>query len=287
VLNGELLPLFPWALLQISLFVYTVMMKIMLKGLRFPAVFFFLIIALISCKKPATEMDGIKSRGVLRVGVKADVPGFGFLNPESGLYEGLEIELARLIASDLLGDSGNVEFTEVVTLTKAPSLERGIVDLVIATYTITEERKASFNFSSPYYTDALGFMVRKDSNLKGLADMDGKTFGVVSGATSRAALEAVGGRVGLGFEILEFPGYPETKDALTLGIVDVFVADKSILYGYGDENSQILPDAFAPQPYGIACVKSSGVLASYVNSLVTAWQKDGTIDRLAKQMALF
>jgi putative glutamine transport system substrate-binding protein len=72
-------------------------------------------------------------------------------------------------------------------------------------------------------------------------------------------------------------------------MIDVFVADKSVLYGYGygDEQNQILPDAFAPQPYGIACPKNSTALAAYVNALVTKWQKDGTIDRLAKQMAIF
>jgi putative glutamine transport system substrate-binding protein len=260
----------------------------MVKELGRKLVFFFLIMALISCfKKPATEIDEIKGRGVLRVGVKSDVPGFGFVNPDTGLYEGFEIELARLIAAELLGNPDKVDFTAVTTLTKGPSLENGIVDLVIGTYTITEERKQSFNFSPPYFTDALGFMVKKDSSLKGLTDMNGKIFGVVTGATSRNALEDAGRAAGLGFEILEFPGYPETKDALNRGIVDVFVADKSILYGYDDENSQILPDAFAPQPYGIACAKSSAALAAYVNSLVTGWQKDGRIDRMVKQMALF
>jgi putative glutamine transport system substrate-binding protein len=261
----------------------------MIQGLGRILVLFFLAAAsLISCfKKPITEIDEIKNRGVLRVGVKADVPGFGFINPDTGLYEGFEIELARSIAGDLLGDPGKVAFTEVVTRTKGPVLENGIVDLVIGTYTITEERKQTFNFSSPYFTDALGFMVKKNSRLKGLADMNGKIFGVVQGTTSRNALETAGRSGGLGFEILEFSGYTETKDALDRDMVDVFVADKSILYGYGDETSQILPDAFAPQPYGIACAKNSAALASYVNSLVVKWQRDGTINRLVKQMVPF
>jgi putative glutamine transport system substrate-binding protein len=242
----------------------------------------------VSCgKQPVTEIDAIKGRGVLRVGVKADVPGFGFINPDTGGYEGLEIELARLIAADLLGDPGKVDFTAVVTQTKAPALEEGTVDLVIATYTITEERKEEVNFSPSYFTDALGFMVKKGSHLKGLADMEGKVFGVVEGTTSRNAVEAAGSGAGLGFEILEFPDYSETKDALNRDMVDVFVADKSILYSYGDENSYILPDAFAPQPYGVACAKGSAALAVYVDSLVTKWQRDGTLDGLAKQMALF
>jgi putative glutamine transport system substrate-binding protein len=263
----------------------------MIKGLRRILVLFFLAVSavsLISCfKKPATEIDEIKSRNVLRVGVKDDVPGFGFISPDTGLYEGFEIELARLIAMDLLGDPGKVDFTAVVTQTKGPALESGIVDLIIATYTITEERKQAFNFSSSYFIDALGFMVKKDSRLKGMADMNGKIVGVVEGATSRNALETAGRNSRLDFKILEFADYTETKDALDRDIVDVFVADKSILYGYGDENSHILPDAFAPQPYGIACAKSSAALAAYVNSLVTKWQRDGTIDALAKQMALF
>jgi putative glutamine transport system substrate-binding protein len=262
--------------------------KTMTKGLRRIAVLFFLTMALVSCfKKPLTEIDEIKNRGVLRAGVKSDVPGFGFVNPNTGLYEGFEIELARCIAAEILGDPNKVDFTEVTTLTKGPLIEKGVVDLVIGTYTITEERKQAFNFSPPYYTDALGFMVRKDSNLKGLADMNGSTFGVVSGATSRAALESACHDAGLEFEILEFPSYRETKEALDRGMADVFVADKSILYGYGDENSQILPDAFAPQPYGIACAKNFTALAAHVNSLVAKWQKDGTIDGLVKQLALF
>jgi putative glutamine transport system substrate-binding protein len=260
----------------------------MIRRFRPIAALFFLTAVLVSCsKKPVTEIDGIKSRGILKVGVKADVPGFGFINPTSGFYEGFEIELARLIAADLLGDPGKVEFTEVVTQTKVPALENRSVDLVIATYTITEEREEFVNFSSPYFTDALGFMVKKGSSLKGLADMNGKIFGVAEGATSRNALEAAGRGAGLGFKILEFPGYPVAKDALLQGMVDVFVADKSILYGYEDTNTQILPDAFAPQPYGIACAKHSAALAAYVNSLITAWQKDGTIDRLAKRVGLF
>jgi putative glutamine transport system substrate-binding protein len=176
----------------------------------------------------------------------------------------------------------------VVTQTRGSILESGVVDLVIGTYTITEERKQAFNFSSPYFTDALGFMVKKGSNLKGLADMDGKIFGVIQGATSRNALETIAGHgAGLDFEILEFSGYSDIKDALYQDMIDVFVADKAILYSYGDENSEILPDAFAPQPYGIACPKSSTALAAYVNSLVTKWRRDGIIDKLAKQMALF
>jgi putative glutamine transport system substrate-binding protein len=262
----------------------------MMKGLRRNLVFLFLMAALVSCgKKPVTEIDEIKSRGVLRVGVNNEIPGFGFVNPDTGLYEGFEIELARLITAELLGDPDKIDFKPVEPRTTNSLLESGTVDLVIGTYTITEERKQSLNFSSPYYIDALGFMVRKDSSLKGLSDMNGKRFGVIWGTTSRAAVEEACRKGGLEFEILDFPNYREIKAALDRGTIDVFVVDKSVLYGYGygDEQNQILPDAFAPQPYGIVCAKNSTALTAYVNALVAKWQRDGTIDRLVKQLALF
>jgi putative glutamine transport system substrate-binding protein len=262
----------------------------MMKGLRRNLVFLFLMAALVSCgKKPVTEIDEIKSRGVLRAGVHNEIPGFGFVNPDTGLYEGFEIELARLIAAELLGDPGKVDFKPVTPQTTGALLESGTVDLVIGMYTITEERKQTLNFSSPYFTDALGFMVKKGSGIKGLADMNGKRFGVIGGTTSRVAVEAACRGGGLEFEIQDFPSYQEIKEALARGMVDVFVVDKAVLYGYGygDEQSQILPDAFAPQPYGIVCAKNSTALAGYVNTLIVKWQKDGTIDKLVKQMALF
>jgi putative glutamine transport system substrate-binding protein len=272
-------------LLQIFLFAYNV---IMAKGARYIVVFFFVVTLLVSCsQKPVTEIDGIKQRGVLRAGVKADVPGLGFLNPSTGLYEGLEIELAGLIAGDLLGSPDKTEFTAVETQTKGPLLESGAIDLVIGTFTITEERKQLFNFSSPYFTDALGLMVRKESALNGMEDMGGMVFGIVQAATSRSAIEALSGSTGLKVTLMEFPSYSDIKDALIRGAVDVFSADKSILQGYRDESTKLLPDSFAPQNYGIACLKKYTALAAYVDALVVKWRHDGTIDGLIKKMALF
>jgi putative glutamine transport system substrate-binding protein len=259
-----------------------------MKNLRFIFALFFVAAALTSCREKAvTEIDEIKQRGVLRVGVKQDIPGLGFLNPSTGLYEGLEIELARLIAGDLLGSSDKIEFTAATTQTRGSLLESGDIDLVIGTFTITEERKQIFNFSSPYFADALGLMVKKESELNGIEDMGGRVIGVAQATTSRSAIEALSGSTGLQVSLMEFSGYTDIKEALVRGMVDVFSADKSILQGYWDEKTKILPESFAPQNYGIACLKKYTALAGYVDTLVVKWRGDGTIDGIIKRMALF
>ena len=111
----------------------------------------------------ADNVQKIVDKGVLKVGVKNDVPNFGYKNPQTGELEGFEIDLARAIAKDILGDESKVEFTPVTAQTRGPLLDTGELDMVIATFTITEERKKSYNFSDPYYTDGVAIMVKKDA----------------------------------------------------------------------------------------------------------------------------
>ena len=140
-----------------------------------------------SAASGADTLQAIKDRGVLRVGVKDDVPGFGLYNTETQAYEGLEIELAKMIAGDLLGDESKVEFTAVTAATRGQLVDSGDIDMAISTFTITEERKQSYNFSTAYYTDAVTVMVKKDAGINTLADLDGKTVGVATSSTSSTA----------------------------------------------------------------------------------------------------
>jgi putative glutamine transport system substrate-binding protein len=234
----------------------------------------------------AEGVDGIKKAGVLKVGAKSDVPGFGLLNTSTNQYEGMEIELAQMIAKDILGDPSKVAFTAVTAKTRGPLLDNGDIDLVIATFTITEERKLTYNFSTPYYTDAVGLLVKKSAGFTGLKDMNGKTIGVAQSATSRQAIQAAADNLGITITFMEFATYPEIKAALDSGRVDVFSVDKSILNGYLDNECEILPDAFSPQAYGIASKLLNKEVAAYVDGLVKKWLGDGTIAALVKKYGL-
>ncbi|MDR1932169.1 MAG: transporter substrate-binding domain-containing protein [Spirochaetales bacterium] len=234
----------------------------------------------------ASGVDGIKKAGVLKVGVKSDVPKFGLVNTATGKYEGLEIELSRLIAKDILGDAEKVEFTPVTAKTRGPLLDTGELDLVIATFTVTEERKLTYNFSSTYYVDAVGMLVKKSDGLSGLKDCNGKVIGVAQSATSRKAIQEAADKLGIKISFAEFATYPEIKAALDSGRVDVFSVDKSILNGYLDDQSVILPDAFSPQEYGVASKLDNKALAAYIDGLIQKWLKDGTIAGLITQFGL-
>ena len=108
------------------------------------------------------KYKAIKDRDVLKVGVKVDVPKFGYKNAETGKIEGFEIDLAKQVAKKILGDENKVEFQGVTAKTRGPLLDNGEVDMDVATFTITEERKKSYNFSDPYLKDGVGLLVKKE-----------------------------------------------------------------------------------------------------------------------------
>ena len=246
---------------------------------------FILMIALIipiSASELPSDVQAIVDRGVLRVGVKTDVPGFGMLDVRTGKYSGMEIDLAGRIAEEIGVDT--VSFTPVTAATRGQLLDSGDIDMVIATFTITDERRLSWNFTTPYYTDAVSLLVKKGSGIESYADLDGKRIGVSTGSTSREALIAAaaenGVKLGAG-SFREYATYPEIKAALDARRVDAFCVDGSILAGYLDSTTEILSSVrFSPQNYGIATKLSNTGLAGYLDSLIQTWLEDGTIDSL-------
>lgn len=224
----------------------------------------------------AADVQAIKDKGVLKVGVKDDVPGFGQKDTATGEFSGIEIDIAKKIAEDLGVD---VEFQAVTAATRGQLLDSGDIDLVLATFTITEERKQSFNFSTPYYTDAVTVMVKTDSGIASLSDLNGKKVGVSTSSTSMQSLqEAAGEDVKIDFQ--EFATYPEIKTALDSNRVDAFCVDGSILAGYLDDSVTLLTERFAAQEYGVASKLANTGLAEYVDGLIKGWLEDGTIDQL-------
>ncbi|SHK04878.1 transporter substrate-binding domain-containing protein [Propionispora hippei] len=234
----------------------------------------------------ASDIKAIKERGVLKVGVKVDVPKFGFKDPQTGKIDGMEIDLAKSIAKKILGDENKVEVQAVTAKTRGPLLDNGEVDLVIATFTITDERKQSYNFSEPYFTDGVALMVKKDSGITSLKDLNGKKIGVAQSATSKKALVDEVNKLGIKVDFLEFGTYPEIKTALDSGRVDCFSVDGAILYGYLDDSTVILPDRYSPQKYGIASKKSNTSLAKLVDDTVAEMQKSGDMDKLIQKWGL-
>lgn len=240
------------------------------------------------------DVAKIIDRGVLRVGVKNAVLGFGFQDELTGEYSGMEISLAKKIAEVLGVD---VEFTAVTAATRTELLDSGDIDCVLATFTITEERKKSWDFTTPYYTDYVTVLVEDASGIKTLADLADKKVGVSSGSTSAKALVKAMIEAGMisgdnfdadsfdpatwteGVSFAQYDDYPTISTALSAGEVDAFCVDKSILAVYHTDGRSYIDDKFSPQEYGIATTKDSG-MSKLCEDLVTGWLADGTIDAL-------
>ncbi len=246
------------------------------------------------------DVQAVIDRGVLRVGVKNAVIGFGYEDPLTGEYSGLEIELARDLAARLGVD---VEFTAVTAATRTELLDSGDIDCVLATFTITDARKESWDFTTPYYTDYVSVLVEDAKGIKSLSDLTDATVGVSSGSTSAKSLVKAMIEQGLigsenfdeesfdpatwteGVKFQQYDDYPTISTALSAGEVDAFCVDKSILAIYKTEGRSYIDAEFAPQNYGIATTKGSG-MSEVAEQLITERLADGTIEKLISDNGL-
>lgn len=231
------------------------------------------------------DVKAIKDRGVLKAGVKIDVPKFGYKDPQSGKIDGFEIDVIRAVAKEILGDPNKIELTAVNAKTRGPALDNGEIDMVVATFTVTEERKKTWNFSQPYYQDAIGLLVKKDGP-KSWKEFNGKKIGVAQSATTKTALTEQAKKDNIKVDFLEFATYPEIKAALDAGRVDAFSVDGAILAGYRDDKTTILADRFSPQDYGIASKLDNKGLAKVIDDVVGKMKSGGELDSLLKKWEL-
>ena len=235
-----------------------------------------------------SKIATIKERGKLKCGVKKDVLGYGYLDTKTKKYEGLEIDLCYQIAAAVLGVSYEevvekelCEFTDVTPKTRGPLIDNDQLDIIAATYTITDKRKKSWDFSTPYRTDHVGILIKKNSGMSKMADLDGKIIGVSQGSTTKDLVLQMleDEKIDATPEFKEFPDYPSIKSALDAGNVDAFAMDRSTLKTYTTDDCELLqPEIeFGAQEYGVATKKGCD-LSKTVDDTIQQLQKDGWID---------
>ncbi|WP_416825899.1 glutamate ABC transporter substrate-binding protein [Ectobacillus polymachus] len=224
-------------------------------------------------------IETIKKRDKLIVGVKYDTNLFGLKNTSTGQVEGFDIDIAKALAKDLLGDENKIEFKEVTSKTRIPMLKNGDIDMIIATMTITEDRKKEVDFSNVYFKAGQALLVKKGSKIKGIADIQkGTKVLAVKGSTSSQNIRAKAPEA----NILEFENYSDAFTALKSGQGDVLTTDNSILYGMQkqDPNYVVVGDIFTDEPYGIAVKKGETDLLASVNLFLKKIESDGEYDKI-------
>ena len=241
-----------------------------------------------SAEASASKLQTIRDRGVLNCGVKADVLGYGYMDTATQEYEGLEIDLCYQIAAAVFDveyeeakEQGLCEFRMVTPSTRGTLIDSGALDIVAATYTITPEREESWDFSTPYRTDSVGIMVKKDNGWTSMEDLDGQTIGVSTGSTTQSLVEQMIADEGFACtpNFVEYQSYPEIKDALDAGMVQAFAMDRSTLNTYMDDTVELLqPEIeFGTQEYGVATKKGCD-LSPVVDDTVNELLENGWLD---------
>jgi ABC-type amino acid transport/signal transduction systems, periplasmic component/domain len=226
-----------------------------------------------------STMARVQQRGVLVVGIKFDQPLFGYKNPGTGRITGFDAEIARLIAKDITGSERNVQFVETISRNREDFLARGVVDIVIATYSITPERSARVGFTDPYYYAGQDILVRTgDTRIHGVDDLNGRTVCTASGSTSQDGLRARAPRA----RIVLVDAYSECIPALIGGRLDAISTDDTILLGLmsGHPDAlQLVGEPFSREPYGIGLRRSDTVFRDYLNGRIRDYLRDGQWDR--------
>lgn len=241
---------------------------------------FFAGCGLQSSNEPQLDTFGkIKERGKLVVGVKYDSKPFGFLD-KNNQVQGFDIDIARELAKDILGDPNAVEFKQVTASNRIFMLTSDAVDVVIATMTINPKRLEVVDFSQPYYIAGQAIMIPQNSTIKGVKDLNNRKVIIVLGSTSEKNLRMLAPDA----VIQGFRTYNDAFSALKAGRGDALTTDDSILYGFldADEGYKILPERYTKEPYGIAIKKGAETetLRIAIDESLYNMQKTGILKRI-------
>lgn len=221
-----------------------------------------------------STMAELAEAGSINVGTKFDQPLFGLVGPD-GNPVGFDVEIAKIVASELGISEDNITWTETVSGNREPFIQDGRVDIVVATYTINDDRKQVVDFAGPYYEAGQSLMVRADDDsITGEQDLAGKTVCSVDGSTPAGNIEENYPDT----RLRTFAAYTDCLDPLRNGQVDAVTTDNVILGGYVAENPddfKIAGEPFTEEPYGIGMAKGDDEFRSWINDVLEAAFEDG------------
>jgi ABC-type amino acid transport substrate-binding protein len=225
----------------------------------------------------AGTLEAAKARGTLIVGVREDFPPLGYLDAD-GKPTGFEVDLARYLARQLLGDEGTLRLVPVPAGSRLTALLAESADLLIAAVTVTEDRSYSFAFSDPYFVSGSLLLVPKSSSIQGIGDLPGKRVAVIEGSIQEGGLR----RVAPGAAPVKFWRISEAVAALRAGQVDALAEDDILVLALAGQYPDLaaVGQPFRRRPYAVAMLKGDPELLAWVNDQLRKAKADGTFDTL-------
>ena len=218
-----------------------------------------------------TTMAALNEAGTITIGTKFDQPLFG-LQGLDGNPEGFDVEIGKIIASELGITEDNIEWVETVSANREPFIENGTVDIVVATYTINDTRKEVISFAGPYYLAGQDILVLAGNpeGITGPEDLEGMDVCSVAGSTSEANIAEYGVNL--------ITTDSNCLEPLRNGNVIAVTTDNVILAGLADQNPgefEVVNNPFTSEPYGIGLMKDDDVFRSFINDVLEEAYADG------------
>ncbi|ANZ57573.1 glutamine ABC transporter substrate-binding protein [Fructilactobacillus lindneri] len=236
--------------------------------------------------KETDALSQIKQTHVMRWGVKCDTRLFGLISPKTEQSEGFDVDIARAITKQIAKDNHThikSEFTPVTTNSKIQLLKNKQVDAVAASMTITPERAKIVDFSKPYFPAGQSILVKKNSGIKNIKDLNNSKSTVI-GVMGTTALETTK-KFAPKAHLIAMPDNSQAFSALESAQGQAMTTDNAILYGFTQQsnNVEVVGKPFTNQPYGLGVDKGQTQLNNAVNKALAEIIKDGTYNRLIKK----
>lgn len=222
-----------------------------------------------------STLDAIKERGSIRIGVFSDKNPFGYLD-ENGVSQGFDVYVARRFAKDLLGDESKVEFVLVDAASRVAFLESNKVDIIMANFTVTEERKEKVDFANPYMKVSLGAVSPESDPINSIEDLEGKKVIVAKGTTAETYLRKNHPEL----ELLKFEQYTEIFEALKDGRGAAIVNDNTEVIAWANQNPGFvvgIPSLGSQDTIAPAVKKGDKELLDWINNELTELGKENFI----------
>lgn len=231
-----------------------------------------------------TTMAKLNKAGEIRIGVKYDQPNVGYRPSKSEPPEGFDIEIAKILAGRLGIKPSNITWVEAQSGDREAMLREGTVDLMVASYSITEERLKEVGMAGPYYATGQQLLVRKGvSDIEGPEDIKGKRVCAAAGSTSLALLEKK-------YDAEPVPNktYQRCVNQLKADKVDAVTTDGAILLGFAAEDPEeleVVGEPFTSENYGVGFKRGDLEMCRFLTSAINQTHRDGTwADVLSKTL---
>ncbi|WHY18110.1 cysteine ABC transporter substrate-binding protein [Paenibacillus sp. G2S3] len=230
-----------------------------------------------------TSIEQLKKKGKIKIGVFADKPPFGYVDSE-GKNQGFDVYIAKRFAKDLLGDESKVEFVLVDAASRVAYLESGKVDIILANFTVTDERKEKVDFANPYMKLSFGIVSPNSAPITSIDQLKGKNQKLIVAKGTTA--ETYFTKEYPDIELLKFDQYTEIFAALKDGRGAAIANDNTELIAWAKSNPEFtvsIPAFGGQDTIAPAVAKGNKELLDWINTELDTLGKEQFIHKAYKE----